>query len=1068
MSNKLKTREQQRWLFKNKDTDNRTCFYCAKSGHTIKECGDKKRNRKPCQRYIDSGIKRFGPDYEWDRNKLKQRNLKKPVQLVISDDNEQNQDPISVIMATQAPIQAKQEKSSTNYPRTVAMISVDLKNHEGDWYNNMTTLIDSCGCENGINSNFAQMHGFQIQTDTDKGPSAISACGGVIDFKEYVVVQIKIKDAYIWEKFYLMENLPRNLLLGFPWFKKNEAILDAGKGYLNVTHLNQIVPLIRLKKLQPEETVFATFGLQNSNLLLFQHPTSISNQLEKAFNLANPYKEILHTQTDISANATKIQNVFAATLPRRRINPIENDIIKLQQQHYEDKQKDSVYQQQLQNLVAEYEDIFDTESTEPARVPEIHIDLKPEFANKRFFRPEPLRSIKEQTIIDDNATKLIKQEKARLNPTSIHNLGQVIVPRFDKDGNELVDRARVCIDARPINKGLTPYRYPIPSIKKILTEMSKKKFFSEIDLSDSFQQLPISNELSDLLTVTTSFGKVSCTRLTYGVQFATDVFQETMTLEFMEFLENWLMIYVDNMQLKTDTKEEHLVALQQLFLRMRKLNIKCRKEKCIFMVDSIRTMGFVVQHGVIKPDPQKLDMLKKMPEPSTKQQLKAYLGLLQFYRDMLPHLAHTAFQLYAATSENYVFQWTDKLSKYFNLTKTMLEKEILNTNLQGEKDIKVYVDASKSAVCAVIVQRQKIVACTSKVLNPSQRRWSTVERELYAISWGFKKLRFYLHGVFFEVFTDHKPLLGLVNKDLEPPNNRIATMLLSISEYTFQLQYLPGSRNIIADFGTRHLDISEWDKITEDDREGLHELFHCSFEETQERTSDLEQFLSSDYITEKDQLEIQKTKLDVHKGELFFSVVIKGQNKTWVPYQNRRALFWHLHQHLHPGSVKMHELFQQSQLFWPFMSKDVEKYLSQCTCTTKKTKAPHKYSEKIKIVAQHPLHILAIDLYSFGEHLYFTAVCIFTRFSWVKEIPDKQATTVLDAYLEYCQIFAEPELISCDNGSEFNLIETEKTNHPSEHPAANGVIERFHQELGKMARIFDLPPDKILALVACS
>ena len=161
------------------------------------------------------------------------------------------------------------------------------------------------------------------------------------------------------------------------------------------------------------------------------------------------------------------------------------------------------------------------------------------------------------------------------------------------------------------------------------------------------------------------------------------------------------------MQLKTDTKEEHLVALQQLFLRMRKLNIKCRKEKCIFMVDSIRTMGFVVQHGVIKPDPQKLDMLKKMPEPSTKQQLKAYLGLLQFYRDMLPHLAHTAFQLYAATSENYVFQWTDKLSKYFNLTKTMLEKEILKTNLQGEKDIKVYVDASlsKSAVCAVIVQR---------------------------------------------------------------------------------------------------------------------------------------------------------------------------------------------------------------------------------------------------------------------------------------------------------------------------------------------------------------------------
>jgi hypothetical protein len=186
--------------------------------------------------------------------------------------------------------------------------------------------------------------------------------------------------------------------------------------------------------------------------------------------------------------------------------------------------------------------------------------------------------VKEQKIIDDNASKLIQQGKARLNPTSIHNLGQVIVPRFDKDGNELIDRARVCIDARPVNKGLVPYRYPIPSIRKILNEMSKNKYFSEIDLSDSFQQLPISDTLSDLQTVTTSFGKVSCTRLTYGVQFATDVFQETMTLEFMEFLENWLMTYVDNMQIKTNTRQEHLVALEQLFLRMRNLNIKCRKE----------------------------------------------------------------------------------------------------------------------------------------------------------------------------------------------------------------------------------------------------------------------------------------------------------------------------------------------------------------------------------------------------------------------------------------------------------------------------------------------------------
>jgi len=389
----------------------------------------------------------------------------------------------------------------------------------------------------------------------------------------------------------------------------------------------------------------------------------------------------------------------------------------------------------------------------------------------------------------------------------------------------------------------------------------------------------------------------------------------------------------------------------------------------------------------------------------------------------------------------------------------MLEKEILNTNLQGNENIKMYVDASKSAVCAVVTQNGKIVACTSKVLNPSQKRWSTVERELYALSWGLKKMRFYLHGVYFEVFSDHKPLLGLVNKEAEPPNNRIATMLLSISEYTFLLKYLPGARNVIADFGTRNLDTSEWDKAGEDDEEGLHELFLCPI--LQEKTKQLEEFLNEENMTEKDYSEIEKLKLCVKSEEKLRTIMVKGEKKIWVPYSSRRSLFWQLHNQLHQGTVKIYEQLQQAALFWPFMTKDIERYLSQCVCATKKTKPPHKYSEKVNIKAKHPLHILAIDLYAFGDYLFFTAIDIFSKYSWVKQISDKQAATVLKAYQEYCQTFAEPLLISCDNGSEFNLIQTERTNHPSEHPAANGVIERYHQELGKLARIFGMLPDAI-------
>ena len=154
--------------------------------------------------------------------------------------------------------------------------------------------------------------------------------------------------------------------------------------------------------------------------------------------------------------------------------------------------------------------------------------------------------------------------------------------------------------------------------------------------------------------------------------------------------------------------------------------------------------------------------------------------------------------------------------------KICYKKKILltNININGPGNIKVYIDTSKYAVCIVITQNGKIVACgLSKGTQPLTKRWATIERELYAGAWGMKTMKFYLHGLFFELFTDHLIMIGLFNKE-EAPNTRMMTMLLSTTEYTFKILYLPGIKNILADFGTRYIDISEWDKPRENDPEG--------------------------------------------------------------------------------------------------------------------------------------------------------------------------------------------------------------------------------------------------------
>ena len=143
-------------------------------------------------------------------------------------------------------------------------------------------------------------------------------------------------------------------------------------------------------------------------------------------------------------------------------------------------------QQKLQQLLQEFSSIFNSEDKSPAKTPVIDIPLKYEYKDKIFFRPEPLRSQRDQDIIDKNAEQLVKDGRAFYNPSSKHNnIGQVIVPRLDKNNIPIAGRERVCLDLKPVNKCLDHYEFPIPRIAGILRELIKYNYFSEVNLEFS-------------------------------------------------------------------------------------------------------------------------------------------------------------------------------------------------------------------------------------------------------------------------------------------------------------------------------------------------------------------------------------------------------------------------------------------------------------------------------------------------------------------------------------------------------------------------------------------------------
>ena len=116
----------------------------------------------------------------------------------------------------------------------------------------------------------------------------------------------------------------------------------------------------------------------------------------------------------------------------------------------------------------------------------------------------------------------------------------------------------------------------------------------------------------------------------------------------------------------------------------------------------------------------------------------------------------------------------------------------------------------------ILLQEKNIIACTSRTLGKHQKHWAAIEREQFGLSHACKKFRLYLLGHHFTVKTDHKPLIGLQNKVDSIENQRLLSMVLATTEFSFDLQYLPGKKNILADYGTRHIPDSDWPVLEED------------------------------------------------------------------------------------------------------------------------------------------------------------------------------------------------------------------------------------------------------------
>ena len=748
-------------------------------------------------------------------------------------------------------------------------------------------------------------------------------------------------------------------------------------------------------------------------------------------------------------------------------NAADLDEVCKEQVHLNDEE-----QNKLLELLNKYEDLFDG-TLGKWKGSQADLELKEEakpYHAKAFPIPrvhmETLKT-EVQRLCDIGVLKKVNRSEWAA-PT-------FIIPKKNKT-------VRFISDFRELNKRIKRKPYPIPKIQDMLLNLEGFQYATSLDLNMGFYHIELTPNSKRLCTIVLPFGKYEYQRIPMGLCNSPDIFQEKMS-ELMDGLE-FARVYIDDLMAITKGDfDDHLAKLDLVLARIRKAGLKVNAKKSFFAKAELEYLGYWITREGIKPLANKVEAIMKIAEPKNRKELRSFIGIVNYYRDMWIRRSHILAPLATLTSKTTRWKWGPEQSKAFQLAKRVIARQTMLAYPGFNKPLQIHTDASHHQLGAVISQDGRPVAFYSRKLNPAQTRYTTTERELLSIVETLKEYRNILLGHEIEVFTDHQ---NLVYKHFN--TERVMRWRLLLEEFGPKLTYIKGANNVVADALSR-LGMTNWDFDMELDAfaAGDEADFPTNFPLSHKQMRHFQQL--DEQLKQKVLEKPERYKLEPHRFSDSTIELITREGKIVLPepLQLKATEWYHTHL-LHPGETRM-ELTIGQHFCWKGMRATIQRVRKACQiCKTIKRSnrkyglLPPKEPETI------PWHTLCIDLigpYKIGKrgkltenkllsdpdktrskhevHLWcLTMIDPATGWFEIEEIPNRRADFIANILeMAWLTRYPWPTEVVMDRGSEFkgevqDLLKNEygfaRKMITTRNPQANAMVERAHQTMHNMVR----------------